>query len=83
MSTQSKSVLEIKDLHVAIETPDGSEKEILKGVDLTVRSGEIHAVMGPNGSGKTVFIKQVGPQTANPALIIIIIIIIIIIVVYP
>ena len=45
-------------------------------------------VSGPNGSGKTVFIKQVGPQTANPALIIVItiiivIIVIIIIVVYP
>ena len=42
------SDLVIKDLHVSVE-----EKEILKGVNLTVRAGTIHAIMGPNGSGKS------------------------------
>ena len=42
------SVLEIKNLHVSIE-----EKEILKGVNLTMKTGEIHAIIGPNGTGKS------------------------------
>ncbi|SBA56019.1 Fe-S cluster assembly ATPase SufC [Staphylococcus aureus] len=42
------STLEIKDLHVSIE-----DEEILKGVNLTINTDEIHAIMGPNGTGKS------------------------------
>jgi len=48
------SKLEIKDLHVVI-----GEKEIVKGLSLTVNSGEVHAIMGPNGTGKSTLAKAV------------------------
>src|SRR5262245_9051157 len=48
------SSLVIQDLHVAI-----GEKEIVKGFSLTVGTGEVHAIMGPNGTGKSTLAKVV------------------------
>ena len=53
------STLEVKNLHVSIEG-----KAILKGLDLKMQTGEIHAIMGPNGTGKSTLSEAI---MGNPA----------------
>ena len=48
------STLEIKNLHVNV-----GDKEILKGINLTINTGEIHAIMGPNGNGKSTLLSAI------------------------
>ena len=54
-------LLEIKDLHANV-----GDKEILRGIDLTVREGETHAIMGPNGSGKSTLSAVLAGRDSYP-----------------
>ena len=57
------ATLEVKDLHVSVKDEESKkEKEILKGVNLSMKTGEIHAIMGPNGTGKSTLSQTIMGQ---------------------
>ena len=61
--TLNLAILQIKDLHVAVEDEEThQQKEILKGVNLKIQTGEIHAIMGPNGTGKSTLSQTIMGQ---------------------
>ncbi|MDO4903731.1 MAG: Fe-S cluster assembly ATPase SufC [Limosilactobacillus sp.] len=58
------ATLEVRDLHVAVMDEESKkEKEILKGVNLKMNTGEIHAIMGPNGTGKSTLSQTIMGQS--------------------
>ncbi|WP_047767895.1 MULTISPECIES: Fe-S cluster assembly ATPase SufC [Limosilactobacillus] len=57
------ATLEVRDLHVSVKDEESKkEKEILKGVNLKMKTGEIHAIMGPNGTGKSTLSQTIMGQ---------------------
>ncbi|MBD5806747.1 Fe-S cluster assembly ATPase SufC [Lactobacillus sp. 0.1XD8-4] len=57
------ATLEVKDLHVSVKDEESkTEREILKGVNLKMQTGEIHAIMGPNGTGKSTLSQTIMGQ---------------------